>query len=274
MINQPHQSLPSKIEIPEIEALLLEFEDIFASTASLPPKRAHDHEIPLKNDCKPPNIMPYRVPHKQKDEVEKLIQAMLKDELIRPSNSPYSSPAILMRKKDGSWRLCADYRELNSQTDKNKFPIRVIEDLLDELHGATIFTKLDLKSDYHQIHMKEEDIHKTTFKTYFGHFEFLVMPFGLTNAPATFQALMNSIFAPFLRKIVLVFFDDVLIYSNSIDEHTVHLREVLQLLRQHTLTANRNKCVFAASEVEYLGHIISRLGVATDPSKIESIRKW
>jgi hypothetical protein len=166
--------------------LLHEFIDIFSTKPSLPPPRSIDHEIPLKPNRKPPNIRPYRVPYKQKDEVEKLIQTMLKDELIRPSNSPYSSPAIFIRKKDGSWRLCIDYRELNSQTIKNKFSIPMIEDLLDELHGAKIFSKLDLKSDYHQIKMKEEDIHKTAFRTYFGHFEFLVMPFDLTNAPTTF----------------------------------------------------------------------------------------
>jgi hypothetical protein len=130
---------------------LHEFEDIFAATTTLPPHRSCDHSIPLKEGSKPPNIRPYRVPHKQKDEVDKLIQTMLQDVVIRPSNSHYSSLAILVRKKDGSWRMCIDYRELNSQTMKNKFPIPVIKDLLDELHGATIFSKLDLKSGYHQI---------------------------------------------------------------------------------------------------------------------------
>jgi hypothetical protein len=218
---------------PTIEALLQELADVFVTASSLPPKRKQDHQIPLKPNCKPPNIRPYRVPHKQKDEVDKLIQAMLKDELIRPSHSPYASPAILVKKKDGSWRMCVNYRELSSQTIKNKFPIPVIEDLLDELNGARIFNKLDLKSGYHQIRMKEEDILKTTFITYLGHFEFLVMPFGLTNVPATFQALMNTIFEPYLRKFVLVFFDDILVYNKDETEHVDHLRVVLQSLRQH-----------------------------------------
>jgi hypothetical protein len=227
-------------------ALLQHFEVVFSSQRKLPPSRLQDHEIPLKPDSKPHNIRPYRVPHTQKNEVEKLIQAMLKDELIRPSSNPYSSPAILVRKKDESWRLCITYRELNAQTIKNKLPIPIIEDLLDELRGATIFSKLDLKSGYHQIRMKDHDIHKTTFRTYFGHFEFLVMPFGLTNAPSTFQALMNSLFGPYLRKFVLVFFDDILIYNKNHEDHIEHLTTVFQVLRSNNLTVNRNKCIFAA----------------------------
>jgi hypothetical protein len=258
----------------EIETLLQEFAGIFASSKSLPPKREHDHQIPLQPNSKPPNVRHYRVPHKQKDEVDKLIPAMLKEELIRPSHSPYASPTILVRKKDESWRMCVDYRELNSQTIKNKFPIPVIEDLLDELHGTRIFNKLDLKSGYHQIRMKKEDIHKTPFRTYLGHFEFLVMPFGLTNAPATFQALLNTIFAAYLRKFVLVFFDDILIYNKSEQEHVDHLKLVLQTLRQHELTTNISKCLFATEKVEYLGHIITGQGVATNPSNIEAIQKW
>jgi hypothetical protein len=205
-------------------------------------------------------------------EVERLIKEMPQDSIIRPCHSPYSSQAILVRKKDGSWRMCIDYRDLNSQTIKNMFPIPVIEDLLDELHGATIFSKLDLKTGYHQIRMNEYDNHKTTFTTYFGHFEYIVMPFGTTNAPATFQALMNKIFASCLRKFVLVFFDDILVFSKTKAEHALHWKEVLHILRDNQLTTKMSKCDFAVSQVEYLGHIISSTGVATNPAKIKDMQ--
>ena len=177
-------------------------------------------------------------------------------------------------KKDGSWRFCVDYRKLNAMTIKNRFPMPVIEEILDELAGSKNFTKLDMRSGYHQVRMLLEDEHKTAFKTHQGHYQFKVMPFGLTNAPATFQCFMNEILQPFLRKFVLVFLDDILIYSNSWEEHIQQLKQVLDNLREHQLYLKPYKCTFDQDSLEYLGHIISSKGVSTDPSKISAMIHW
>jgi len=254
--------------------ILQQYSNIFKEPDYLPPSRPCDHSIPLQPGSNPPNVRPYRVPHKHKEHVDNLIQEMLKAKFIRLSSSPYSSPAILVRKKDGSYRLCIDYKLLNGQTIKNKYPIPVIEDLLDQLFGAKIFSKLDLRSGYYQVRMVEQDIHKTAFRTYCGHYEIVVMPFGLTNAPATFQSMMNTIFAPYIGKFVLVFFDDILRFSKSVEEHEKHLQLVLQLLRDNKLSTKRSKCTFGVPEIEYLGHVINEQGVETDPSKIQAMADW
>jgi hypothetical protein len=186
--HQTKQDSSTILGIPAnpVDDILAEFADVFTEPTSLPPSRPCDHTIPIKEGSNPPNIRPYRMPHKQKNIVEELVQQMLKNKAIWLSSSPYSSPAILVRKRDKTWRLCIDYRQLNNLTIKNKYPIPVIEDILDELHGSTVFSKIDLRLGYHQIRMHTPDIAKIAFNTHLGHYEYLVMPFGLSNAPATF----------------------------------------------------------------------------------------
>jgi hypothetical protein len=195
---------------------------------------------------------------------------MLAQGIIRPSTSPFSALVLLVRKPDGSWRFCIDYRALNARTSKDKFPIPVV----DKLHGARYFTKIDLRSGYHQVRMFTGDIDKTAFRTHHDHYEFLVMPFGLSNAPAMFQALMNDVLHPYLRRFILVFFVDILIYSSLWAEHLQHISIFLNELRAHQLHLKRSKCSFGAPSVAYLGHVISEAGVAMDADKVAAISTW
>jgi len=254
--------------------LLDSFGDVFAEPSRLPPKRAHDHRITLKTGAQPVAVRPYRYPAAHKDELERQCAAMIAQGIVRRSDSPFSSPVILVKKPDGSWRFCIDYRALNALTVKDAFPIPVVDELLDELHGARFFTKLDLRSGYHQVRMRPENVHKTAFRTHDDLYEFLVMAFGLCNAPATFQALMNDVLRPFLRRFVLVFFDDILIYNKTWVDHLRHLRAVFSELRRHQLFVKRSKCAFGVPSVSYLGHVISKAGVAMDPAKVQAIVNW
>jgi hypothetical protein len=259
---------------PDLQVILTEFGDIFDDPKKLPPQRLLDHAISLESNITPVNSRPYRYSPLQKDEIERQVQEMLNAGIISASMSPFASPVLLVKKKDGTWRFCVDYRRLNLLTIKNKFPIPIVDELLDELAGTKFFSKLDLRARHHQIRMRPEDEAKTAFKTHHGHFQFRVMPFGLTNAPATFQCVMNSIVAPFLRKFAIVFLDDILVYSSSWSEHLEHLRLVLLKLRETQFYAKLSKCSFGQHSIQYLGQIISDQGVATDPDKTAAMATW
>ncbi|XP_039068452.1 uncharacterized protein LOC120214696 [Hibiscus syriacus] len=263
----------SVVPLP-LQELLEEFKEVFEEPRGMSPSRKHDHAIVLKQGTQPVNLRPYRFVHHHKAEVEKQITEMLSSSIIQVSKSPFASPCLLIKKKDETLRFCVDYRKLNSATVKNKFLIPIVEDLLDELNEAVFFSKIDLRSGYWQIRIKEEDIPKTAFRTHQGHYEFKVMSFGLINAPATFQALMNDLFGEYLRKFVLVFFYDILIYSPSLEEHKQHLRTVLEVLLKNRLYAKRSKCFFGQQQVEYLGHLISADVVVTDPNKVKAMQQW
>ncbi|GAU44250.1 hypothetical protein TSUD_399960 [Trifolium subterraneum] len=255
--------------------IIREYLDVFSEEInSLPPEREIEFSIDLVPGSQPISIAPYRMSPLELRELKSQLEELLQKHFIRPSVSPWGAPVLLVKKKDGTMRLCIDYRQLNKVTIKNKYPLPRIDDLLDQLRGATIFSKIDLRSGYHQIRIRTSDVSKTAFRTRYGHYEFLVMPFGLTNAPAIFMDYMNRIFQPYLDKFVVIFIDDILIYSKDPQEHAEHLRIVLDILREKQLYAKFSKCEFWLSEVQFLGHVISQGGVSVDPSKVEAVLNW
>ncbi|GKB03204.1 putative reverse transcriptase domain-containing protein [Tanacetum coccineum] len=193
---------------------------------------------------------------------------------IRPSSSPWGAPVLFVKKKDESFRMCIDYRELNKLTVKNRYPLPRIDDLFDQLQGSSVYLKIDLRSGYHQCRVRGGDIPKTTFRNWYNHYEFQVMPFGLTNAPAIFMDLMNRVCKPYLDKFVILFIDDILIYSKNKKEHEEHIRTILELLKKEELYAKFSKCEFWIPKVQFLSHVINSEGIHVDPAKIESIKDW
>ena len=255
--------------------VVCEFPDVFPEELpGLPPDRDVEFKIELVPGTAPISRRPYRMPPNELAELKVQLQDLLDKGLIQPSSSPWGCPALFVKKKDKSLRMCVDYRPLNAVTIKNKYPLPRIDILFDQLAKAKVFSKIDLRSGYHQIKIRPEDIPKTAFSTRYGLYEYLVMSFGLTNAPAYFMYLMNSVFMPELDKFVVVFIDDILIYSENESDHEEHLRIVLSRLREHKLYAKFSKCEFWLSKVPFLGHILSRDGISIDPSKVQEVMDW
>ncbi|KAL0541789.1 hypothetical protein IC582_021849 [Cucumis melo] len=254
------------------EPVVRDYLDVFPEELpGLPPHREVEFAIELEPGTVPISRAPYRMAPAELKELKVQLQELLDKGFIRPSVSPWGAPVLFVKKKDGSMRLCIDYRELNKVTVKNRYPLPRIDDLFDQLQGATVFSKIDLRSGYHQLRIKDEDVPKTAFRSRYGHYEFIVMSFGLTNAPAVFMDLMNRVFREFLDTFVIVFIDDILIYSKTEAEHEEHLRMVLQTLRDNKLYAKFSKCEFWLKQVTFLGHVVSKAGVSVDPAKIEAV---
>jgi hypothetical protein len=256
-----------------VEQLLEEFKDVFQDPPGLPPVRNVAHVAPLIPGSRPPYRRNYRMTELERGELKKQLAELLRKGLIRPSVSPFGSPVIFVRKPNGELRLCIDYRAVNKLTVRNRYPLPLVDELLDRLKGATCFSCLDLAAGYNQIRIREEDICKTAITTPFGHWEYLVLPMGLANAPSVFSALMNDVFKG-MEHYVLVYIDDVMVMSKSPEEHAVHLKAVLARLREHELYAKRSKCHFAKSTLKFLGHVISAGGVQVDPGKIKVLQDW
>ena len=258
-------------EIPVVR----EFSDVFPDDITgLPPYREVEFTIDLIPGTEPISIPPYRMAPAELREFKAQLEELLSKGFNRPSISPWGVPILFVKKKDGSLWLCIDYRQLNKVTIRNQYPFPRIDELFDQLQGSRVYSKIDVRSGYHQLRVQEGDVPKTAFKIRYGHYEFLVMSFGLTNAPTAFMDLMNQVFQLYLDRFVIVFINDILVYSGSPKEHLEHLRIVLQTLRERQLYAKLSKCQFWLNRVAFLGHVISIEGVSVDPQKIEAVVNW
>ena len=269
--DETNQSLPG-LAI----SFLQEFEDVFPKEvpSRLPPIRGIEHQIDFISGTVIPNRPTYRSNPEKTKEIQRQVEELMRKGYVRESMSPCALPILLVPKKDGTWRMCIDCRAVNNIMVKYRHPILRLDDMLDDLHGSCIFSKIYLKSGYHQIRMKEGDEWKTAFKTNYELYEWLVMPFGLTNAPSTFMRLMNHVLRALIGKFVVVYFDDILVYSKSLDEHVEHLRCVLDVLRNEKLYANFHKCNFCMEKVVFLGFVISGKGIEVDEEKVKAIKEW
>ncbi|MDN6023375.1 MAG: hypothetical protein L0I32_06045 [Lactobacillus sp.] len=277
---EQNKTIDVEINTPLVKQLrskiLVEFADVVTndSPSELPPYRKHVHRIILKEPRHVTARTQYPLSYAEKQELTKQVDQLLSQGFVRQSASPFNSPVLFVRKKDNTMRMCIDFRLLNNNTVKDKFPIPHIDQLISKFGTAKVFSKLDLMSGYYQVRIHDEDIEKTAFSTDSGHYEWVVMPFGLTNAPATFQRMMNTVLQPFLTKFVQVYLDDIFIYSNDYEQHFKHVSQVLETLRKHQLIAKEKKCAFFYQNLRFLGHLITPEGIKTDPEKVDKVRDW
>lgn len=271
---QPAPKIPAS-GIPEIDALVQEYSDVFQTPVGMPSFRGEEgHRINIVPGSVPPFKPGFRMNAAELAELNKQLQELLDKGWIRPSSSMYGAPVLFVRKPDGTLRMCIDYRALNQQTVRDRYPLPRIDELLDQLGGAAVYSRLDLASGYYQMRMHPDDVHKSAFTCRYGLFEWTVMPMGLTNAPSAFMRHMHRVFGRCLDRFLVVYLDDLLLFSRSVDEHVVHLREVLGKLREHQLFAKPSKCEFGQEEIAFLGHRVSKAGIKMDPTKVKAVVDW